>query len=342
MNMPVKLSCRGLWKVFGPRPHAFLERHDHRPAEADFAASHHVGAVRDVSFDVHEGEILVIMGLSGSGKSTLIRCLTRLIEPTAGRMEFENRDLLKLSRVEHLRLRRDKLGMVFQHFGLLPHRTALDNVAFPLEVKGVDKEARRAIARRYLSIVGLDGKEAFYPRELSGGQKQRVGIARSLTTDPEIWFLDEPFSALDPLIRRDLQDEFLKLQKQLHKTIIFITHDFSEALRVADRIAIMKDGRIIQLDTPENIVLRPADGYVARFGADTPKDSVLSAGAIADTALPERLPPRRVYDHQKLSDIAPDMLLDGEDRLVLDAADLPAGILTRRHLVSAVFGGRTS
>ncbi|WP_264210370.1 quaternary amine ABC transporter ATP-binding protein [Leisingera thetidis] len=339
MNSTAKISCRGLWKVFGPDPRGFLRRHGHTPDPGDYAATKHVGAVQDVSFDVCEGEILVIMGLSGSGKSTLIRCLTRLIEPTEGQLDFENRDLLQLSKREHIELRRKKLGMVFQHFGLLPHRTTLENVAFPLEIQDVAQEERNACARKYLALVGLDGKEDFYPRELSGGQKQRVGIARSLTTDPEIWFLDEPFSALDPLIRRELQDEFLKLQRRLRKTIIFITHDFSEALRLADRIAIMRDGRIVQLDTPEMIVARPADEYVAKFGADAPKEAVLSAGAIADPQLPDVLPARQVRAHQKLSEIIPQMLMDGESRVVLDRDNLPAGILTKERLLSAVFRG---
>ena len=204
---------------------------------------------------VSRGEIFVIMGLSGSGKSTLVRCLARLIEPTAGEVMFAGRNLLKASPKELIELRRHKMGMVFQHFALLPHLTVLDNVAFPLEIQGVARKDREARAREMTALVGLKGREHNLPQELSGGQQQRVGIARSLATDPDIWFLDEPFSALDPLIRREMQNEFLRLQSVLQKTIVFITHDFDEAIRLADRIAIMQEGRIVQIGTPEELVL---------------------------------------------------------------------------------------
>ena len=193
------------------------------------------------------------MGLSGSGKSTLVRCLARLIEPTAGEVMFAGRDLLGASPHELIELRRHKMGMVFQHFALLPHLTVLDNVAFPLEIQGVARKEREARAREMTTLVGLKGREHNLPHELSGGQQQRVGIARSLAIDPDIWFLDEPFSALDPLIRREMQNEFLRLQSVLQKTIVFITHDFDEAIRLADRIAIMQDGRIVQIGTPEEL-----------------------------------------------------------------------------------------
>jgi glycine betaine/proline transport system ATP-binding protein len=237
---------------------AFLARHGGRPGPVELAESGFVGAVRGASLDVSEGETFIIMGLSGSGKSTLVRCLSRLIEPTAGEVLFEGRDLLKASARELIEIRRHKMGMVFQHFALLPHLTVLGNVAFPLAIQGVGKEPREARAREVIELVGLAGRETAFPRELSGGQQQRVGIARSLAVKPEIWFLDEPFSALDPLIRREMQDEFLRLQSVLRKTIVFITHDFDEAIRLADRIAIMKDGEIIQVGTPEELVTRPA------------------------------------------------------------------------------------
>ncbi|MFQ5785873.1 MAG: glycine betaine/L-proline ABC transporter ATP-binding protein, partial [Alphaproteobacteria bacterium] len=227
-----------------------------------------------------EGEIFVIMGLSGSGKSTLVRCMSRLIEPTAGAVIFEGQDLLKAREQALIEIRRHKMGMVFQNFALLPHLTVLGNVAFPLSVQGVDRATRERRAHEVIELVGLKGRESYYPRELSGGQQQRVGIARSLSVEPEIWFLDEPFSALDPLIRREMQDEFLRLQSMLEKTIVFITHDFDEAIRLADRIAIMKDGEIIQIGTPEALVTNPATDYVAEFTREIPRAKVLSARSV--------------------------------------------------------------
>ncbi len=239
-----------------------------------------MGAVRDVNLEVREGEIFIIMGLSGSGKSTLVRCLSRLIEPTAGEILFNGENLLKANDARMIEIRRRQIGMVFQHFALLPHLTVLANVAFPLEVQGVDKATREARARKMIDLVGLSDKEGFFPRELSGGQQQRVGIARSLAVEPELWFLDEPFSALDPLIRREMQDEFIRLQSVLKKTIVFITHDFDEAIRLADRIAIMKDGAIVQAGTPEDIVLNPASDYVAEFTRNVAKSKVVRAASL--------------------------------------------------------------
>jgi glycine betaine/proline transport system ATP-binding protein len=276
----VKLACEAVWKLFGPQPERFLAAHQHRPTPADLAAAGLICAVREASFAIREGEIFVIMGLSGSGKSTLVRCLSRLIEPTAGRVLFEGRNLLEASERELIEIRRHKMGMVFQHFALLPHLTVLGNVAFPLEIQGQGRAAREGRAREMIELVGLKGREDYYPRELSGGQQQRVGIARSLAVGPEVWFLDEPFSALDPLIRREMQDEFLRLQSVLQKTIAFITHDFDEAIRLADRIAIMQDGEVIQIGTPEELVTRPATPYVAEFTRDIPRAKVLSAQAV--------------------------------------------------------------
>ena len=234
----------------------------------------------DASLAVSPGEIFVIMGLSGSGKSTLVRCLSRLIEPTAGEVRFDGRDLRRVSDRELIEIRRHRMGMVFQNFALLPHLSVLRNVAFPLEVQGVARPEREARAREMIELVGLKGREANLPRELSGGQQQRVGIARSLAVGPEVWFLDEPFSALDPLIRREMQNEFLRLQAALQKTIVFITHDFDEAIRLADRIAIMRDGRIVQSGTAEELILAPADPYVAAFTRDAPRARILSARAV--------------------------------------------------------------
>ncbi len=275
-----KMTCRAVWKLFGLRPREFLERHAYRPDPEQLAGDGLIGAVQDANFQVFSGEIFVIMGLSGSGKSTLVRCLSRLIEPTAGEIFFEGRDLLQASERELIDLRRHKMGMVFQHFALLPHLTVLGNVAFPLEIQGISRSARESRAREMIELVGLSGREEYYPRELSGGQQQRVGIARSLAVEPEIWFLDEPFSALDPLIRREMQDEFLRLQSVLHKTIVFITHDFDEAIRLADRIAIMKDGAIIQIGSPEELITSPATEYVAEFTRVVPRAKVLTLRTI--------------------------------------------------------------
>ncbi len=275
------LTCRGVWKLYGPDPKGFLANRESWPSDADIKHAGYVTAVVDATLSVSRGEIFVIMGLSGSGKSTLVRCLSRLIEPSAGEVMFAGRDLLKAMPKELIELRRHKMGMVFQHFALLPHLTVLDNVAFPLEIQGVPRKEREARAREMTALVGLKGREHNLPQELSGGQQQRVGIARSLATDPDIWFLDEPFSALDPLIRREMQNEFLRLQSVLQKTIVFITHDFDEAIRLADRIAIMRDGRIIQIGSPEELVLSPADAYVAEFTREAPRTKILSARAIS-------------------------------------------------------------
>ncbi len=247
----------------------------------DIRAEGYIAGVRNVSVDVHRGEMLVIMGLSGSGKSTLVRCFSRLHDITGGMIRVEGQDIMALPEKELIELRRSKMGMVFQSFGLLPHRTVLENVAFPLEMRGQDKHTRRDRALEVVKLVGLEGREDYFPRELSGGQQQRVGIARSLAIEPDIWFLDEPFSALDPLIRKEMQDEFLRLQGLLGKTIVFITHDFDEALRLADRIAIMKDGAIEQCDTPDQIVLNPATEYVRKFTEDVDKARVVHAGVLA-------------------------------------------------------------
>lgn len=272
------LICRNVWKVFGARAAEHLASSGQDPAK--LASLGLVPAVQAVDLTVRRGEIFVIMGLSGSGKSTLVRCLSRLIEPTAGEILFNGQNLLTASDAEMTQIRRHKMGMVFQHFALLPHLTVLENVAFPLEVQGVEREAREARAQEMIALVGLTGREGSYPRQLSGGQQQRVGIARSLAVEPELWFLDEPFSALDPLIRRELQDEFLRLQSRLHKTIVFITHDFDEAIRLADRIAIMKDGAVVQCGTPEDLVLNPATDYVRAFTRAVPKAKVVRLGSL--------------------------------------------------------------
>ncbi len=278
------ISCRSLWKLFGHDPVAYLEQ-KLSGGEVSFdslQSDGYIPAVRDVSLDIYPGEMLVIMGLSGSGKSTLVRCLSRLIESTSGSITVDGQDLRALDEKGLIDMRRNKMGMVFQNFALLPNRTVLDNVIYPLEMRGQDKHTRRARALEVIKLVGLEGRESYFPRELSGGQQQRVGIARSLAIEPDIWFLDEPFSALDPLIRREMQDEFLRLQALLGKTIVFITHDFDEALRLADRIAIMKDGMVEQVDTPDKIVLQPATPYVARFTEEIERARVVHASFLSE------------------------------------------------------------
>lgn len=336
MTETAKFACRHLWKIFGADPVGFLARHNHAPSDEAFRAEGYIGAVRDVSLDVHASEILVVMGLSGSGKSTLIRAITRLNDPTAGEILLDGRDLLKASASELIELRRHKMGMVFQHFGLLPHRNVLENVAFPLEVRGGERNAREAHAREMLKLVGLEGRESYFPRELSGGQQQRVGIARSLAVDPDIWFLDEPFSALDPLIRREMQDEFLRLQKMLKKTIVFITHDFDEAARLADRIGIMKDGRLVQLATPEQMVSHPANDYVREFTRNAPRDRIVTARAIALPAPCETIG-MPVLASARLGDIAAQVLASDGPVRVVDNDGAWVGAVTREGMIAALY-----
>ncbi len=264
-----QIQVEGLWKVFGDRADRVFEPEHIEKSRADLQDE--LGAVvalRDVSFDVQAGEIFVVMGLSGSGKSTLARCLIRLIDATRGAISFDGDDILGYDAKELIEFRRRKTAMVFQHYGLLPHRRVLDNVAYGLEIQGVDEGTRHRAAAEAIETVGLDGWEDYYPSEMSGGMQQRVGIARALAVDPDVLVMDEPFSGLDPLIRRRMQDELLSLETQLHKTIVFITHDLNEAIKLGDRIAIMRDGVIVQQGTPEEIVTRPADDYVADFVQD--------------------------------------------------------------------------
>ncbi|MEU2107410.1 glycine betaine/L-proline ABC transporter ATP-binding protein [Streptomyces sp. NPDC019507] len=275
---PPVFAVRDLWKVFGPRA-------ERVPGSAELAAlgpaelrerTGCTAAVRNVSFDVRRGEVFVVMGLSGSGKSTLVRTLTRLIEPTSGSIAIDGEDVLSMDKARLRELRRHRAAMVFQHFGLLPHRTVLDNVAYGLEIQGVGRAERRARAAEVVAKVGLDGLEERRPGQLSGGQQQRVGLARALAVDPEVLLFDEPFSALDPLIRRDMQEEVIRLHREEGRTMVFITHDLNEALRLGDRIALMRDGRIVQLGTPEEIVGSPADDYVRDFVRDVPREQVMT------------------------------------------------------------------
>ena len=334
------LSCRGVWKVFGPHPERVVGSADADLSRAELEArTGCVAAVRDVSFDVPEGRVFVVMGLSGSGKSTLVRCLSRLIEPTAGTVLIDGEDVGSCS-AEWLRdLRRDRVSMVFQHFGLLPHRRVLDNVAFGLEVQGKSKAERHARAGDMLDLVGLGGLGESYPDELSGGMQQRVGLARALANDPEILLFDEPFSALDPLIRRDMQDEVIRLQRDVRKTMIFITHDLAEALKLGDRIAIMKDGKFVQVGTPEEVVAHPADDYVADFTRDVPRAHVLTvrsimrstngggdyAGDVAAATIVQDLLPRVVNEHR------PYRVVDGDAQI---------GVVDRTAVLEAMIEAR--
>tara|TARA_B100001750_G_scaffold247593_1_gene273908 strand:+ start:11395 stop:12666 length:1272 start_codon:yes stop_codon:yes gene_type:complete len=276
-----RISVRSLWKVFGEDPdRAMSSEYIEKQKSVIQEELGCVVALKDVSFDVNEGETFVVMGLSGSGKSTLVRCLTRLIEPNSGEIYVDAEDVIKYNGRELTNFRRTKTAMVFQHFGLMPNRTILDNVAFGLEIQGIDKHTRWEKAREVIELVGLKGWEDNYATELSGGMQQRVGLARALAVDPEILLMDEPFSALDPLIRREMQDELINLQTTLKKTIVFITHDLDEALRLGSRIAIMKDGEIVQLGSKEEIVDNPADSYVEDFIRSISRTRVLGAGSI--------------------------------------------------------------
>ena len=336
-NPAPKLLCRNVWKVFGPNGAGILDELGPEATATQFDARGHMAAVRAVDIAVGEGEIFVIMGLSGSGKSTLVRCLSRLIEPTAGEIWFHGKNLLAASEAEMMQLRRHKMGMVFQHFALLPHLSVLQNVAFPLEVQGQGRATREDTARKMIALVGLAGREDALPRQLSGGQQQRVGIARSLAADPELWFLDEPFSALDPLIRREMQDEFMRLQSVLKKTIVFITHDFDEAIRLADRIAIMKDGAVVQQGTPEDIVLHPATDYVVEFTRAVPRAKVVRVGSLMKP-VHDDTPVIAVAESTKVADAAP-MFLQETILRVENAQGKTLGHLHRDDVVALMLKG---
>ena len=338
MNEPaVKLECKSVWKVFGPGADTYLRAHADPDLEAMKSAGL-IGALRDVSLSVAEGEIFVIMGLSGSGKSTLVRCMSRLIEPSAGEILFNGENLLEADPARMIQIRRHQMGMVFQHFALLPHLTVLANVAFPLEVQGIDRETREARALKMVELVGLAGREDYFPRELSGGQQQRVGIARSLASEPELWFLDEPFSALDPLIRREMQDEFIRLQGALKKTIVFITHDFDEAIRLADRVAIMKDGAVVQTGTPEELVTRPADDYVAEFTKAVIRAKVVRVGSIMQPSGAGAESAQRIAANVPVADAAP-LFGEGDTLSVTDRDGAIVGLLRRADVVAMMMQG---
>ncbi|NII11780.1 glycine betaine/L-proline ABC transporter ATP-binding protein [Oleiagrimonas sp. C23AA] len=275
-----KIKVEKLTKIFGPQPQKGLRMLDEGKDNKTIREAGHAVGVADVSFEVEEGELLVVMGLSGSGKSTLIRCLNRLNEPTRGSIFIDDKDITKFDHEALLKLRRNKISMVFQHFALFPHRSVTDNAAYGLEIQGVGVDERRRKAREALDLVGLKGWEDAYPGQLSGGMQQRVGLARALAVEPDIMLMDEAFSALDPLIRRDMQHEMISLQERMKKTIVFITHDLDEALQIGDRIVLMKDGRVVQIGTPEDILNNPANAYVERFVESVDMSRVLTARSV--------------------------------------------------------------
>ncbi len=336
MSDEIKISCCNIWKLYGENPEKFLKNNNNNPSIEQIKKENYIPAVRDATIDVKTSEILVIMGLSGSGKSTLLRCMSKLIQPTYGQVFFENKDLLKASDKELIEIRRHKMGMVFQHFALLPHRTVLQNVAFPLEVQGLNDVKREKRAKEVIKLVGLEGREKYYPRELSGGQQQRVGLARSLAVEPDVWFLDEPFSALDPLIRKDMQNEFLRLQNILKKTIVFITHDFDEAIRLADRIAIMYEGLIVQVGTPEELITKPATDYVAEFTKDIPRSKLLNASSIMNDS-DKKSYNNSILFNEKVEKIAAKVLKSESAFSVIDKDKQVLGSLSKKEIIKALF-----
>jgi glycine betaine/proline transport system ATP-binding protein len=334
-NKEVVISVRDLWKVFGKDPMQALEEENARLGKMEL--QEHLGLVvglQEVTFEVRRGENFVVMGLSGSGKSTLVRCLNRLIEPTSGEIFIDGEDILKVDHQRLTEFRRSKIAMVFQHYGLLPHRNVVENASWGLEIRGVEKSQRYSKTQEMLELVGLNGWEDSFPRQLSGGMQQRVGLARALATEPDILLMDEPFSGLDPLIRRNMQDELVRIQQGLHRTLVFITHDLAEAVKIGDRIAIMRDGAIVQIGSPEDIVLNPENDYVAEFTQDVRRESILTATHIMGdpfTIVPSHKGPEEALQAMRAdeSDIA----------MVMDDDDTYLGMLTMERAHSAVQAG---
>ncbi|MGI9332441.1 MAG: ATP-binding cassette domain-containing protein [Gammaproteobacteria bacterium] len=335
----IAIGCRRLWKVFGP----VSTRLDDVTVDDVSGTCERlrdtgcVVAAANIDLDVSVGEFFVLMGLSGSGKSTLLRCLSRLTEPTAGSVSFDGRDLLALDHKALMDVRRHKMGMVFQHFGLFPHMSVLENVAFPLRVQGVAESERQRKAREMIALVGLQGRERAMTDELSGGQKQRVGIARSLAVDPALWFLDEPFSALDPLIRHQMQSELIELQTRLRKTVVFVTHDFMEAVRLADRIAIMKDGMVEQMGRPADIVLRPATDYVAEFVAEAPRARIVTVGNLVEPQI-DPIDSRRSLRSDTTLESALSLAVDGGGAIAVTDAHGKALGCVRPEVIAGALG----
>lgn len=326
----VCLEIDQVWKVFGNRPERAIDLAEQGASRSEIlSATGCTVGVRDVSFDVLRGETFVVMGLSGSGKSTLIRCASRLNDVTRGKVLLDGEDLTTMNEEQLRNVRRHKMSMVFQHFGLFPHRRVIDNAAYGLEVRGVEKAERMERATKVLEIVGLKGWENHYPQQLSGGMQQRVGLARALTVDPEILFFDEPFSALDPLIRRDMQDELIRLQESLQRTIVFITHDFAEAIKLGDRIAIMKDGVFDQVGTAAELITSPQTDYVKEFTKDIPKTKVLTAAAVTRPGSSEGAS-HRVHLEDTIERVLPHLLSDSNPVGVDNASGEAMGIVDRK------------
>ena len=341
-KQPVIL-CDSVFKIFGDNAEKMLAGVQGDVDAKAFQDAGCIVGVNNASFEVFKGEMLVVMGLSGSGKSTLLRCISKLTNATAGKIYIDGQDLLAMNNKQLIELRRNKMGMVFQSFALLPHKTVLENIAFPLQVKGGSTQDSIKKAMDMVELVGLGGRENYFPRELSGGQQQRVGIARSLAIEPDIWFLDEPFSALDPLIRKEMQDEFLRLQGVLNKTILFVTHDFDEALRLADRIAIMKDGVIEQLDTPANIVLNPATEYVHKFTEEVPREKVLKIESVMEPIKSsDDIGDLRVSKDAIIETVAEAVLNESKAVSVVDDNNRVVGVLHPSKVISVLFGGRAN
>ena len=345
MSSPA-IECQSVWKIFGHRPREALKLAQTQGIDKDelFRRTGCVIGVADVSFQVGRGEIFCVMGLSGSGKSTMVRHINRLIEPTGGSITIGGQDINALNKAGLRRMRAEKIGMVFQHMALLPHRTVWDNVSMGLELRGVDPVKRRKIAAEKLALVGLDGWGDRYPDELSGGMKQRVGLARAMAADPEILLMDEPFSALDPLIRRQLQTQFIELSKIFHKTTIFITHDLDEAIRLGDRIAIMKNGRIVQVGTPEDIVTNPKDEYVADFVAGISRVELVTArkvmrplSGLGPTARAELDNAPRASLGATLHELI-NLACESDKPIVIVDGEAEAGVVDTRALLQGVIG----
>ena len=332
-NIHPVIKCDSVYKIFGENAESMVRSSNGNIDVKAFQEAGCIFGVNNASFEVHKGEMLVVMGLSGSGKSTLLRCISRLTKTTAGRIFIDGEDLLAMK----------DMGMVFQSFALLPHKTVLENIAFPLQVKGMSTRDSVERAVSMAELVGLAGRENYFPRQLSGGQQQRVGIARSLAVEPDIWFLDEPFSALDPLIRKEMQDEFLRLQGMLHKTLLFVTHDFDEALRLADRIAIMKDGIIEQIDTPAKVVLNPATEYVAKFTNEVPREKVLNCENVMDElGDTSDLSELRVPKGAIIETVAEAVLNEPKPVAVVDDNGEVIGVLNSKSIIHILFGGSSA
>ena len=335
------IKCESVYKIFGDNADKMLRNSGGVVDARAFQDAGCIVGVNNASFEVHKGEMLVVMGLSGSGKSTLLRCISRLTDATSGKIYIDGDDVTTMNAKQLIDLRRNKMGMVFQSFALLPHKTVLENIAFPLQVKGMSTADSIQRAMEMVELVSLGGRENYFPRQLSGGQQQRVEIARSLAVEPEIWFLDEPFSALDPLIRKEMQDEFLRLQGLLQKTILFITHDFDEALRLADRIAIMKDGVIEQIDTPAKIVLHPATEYVAKFTREVPREKVLTCGNVMEP-VPDsgEFSDLKVPQDAIIETVAAALLTENKPVQVVDGNNRIVGALNHATTINILFGKR--